>query len=302
MEYKTVYVHQDDVAAFQVNEGIKAVGGLAGAAVGLIGTINEQKRLKNELECKTKEEARLQKKLAEAKRAKQEAEEKKEKEVQDKKKELQDRRRELQNEKIHIAELSRTYYYKRYQVKKKLIAEVYEVAKEQNRVEDCDPDNILPCFVEYINSETIKNVNEKGINYFQGQEQGQEQAQELAQEFFFSIFTPQEIAEGYPSNETFSWASEEQVRNILWSLIPCYGKRIILFDKNLKYLDKEQVDKLTTEQIQAIKNAVINLPQDSPIFQKINESSKNTNKRSKKITQNEKEVPPMGKSECCLLI
>lgn len=137
--------------------------------------------------------------------------------------------------------------------------------------------NTCPNLVEFINNSVIITVNNYGINYFH---------ENITP--FFSMFTPQEIAAGYPSNETFSWASKEQIKSILWILMPCYGQRIILFDENLQYLDKEQVNKLTSEQIQAIKNAKIHFPQNSPIYQKIYAKTK--------------EIPPTGKSECCLLI
>lgn len=114
-------------------------------------------------------------------------------------------------------------------------------------------------------------------------------------EVFFSLFMARDIVAGFPKDESFSRANELQMQLLLCDVIPDYRKRIVLFGENLKYLDEYQVSKLTIEQIKAIKNANINFPQDSPIFQKING-------RSKKITQNEEEVPPTEKSKCCLII
>lgn len=158
------------------------------------------------------------------------------------------------------------------------------LTKKTETIQYIISNNTYPSLGEFINNSAIVTVNNYGINYFH---------KNITP--FFSMFTPQEIVAGYPSTETLPWASENQIKRIIYDLIPWYGEKIILFGENLKHLDEYQVDMLTPEQIQAIKKANIYLPQDSPIFQKIN-------KRSKKITQNKKEVPPMETSKCCLLI
>lgn len=276
-----------------VNAGADVVG-LAGSFAGAMNAYNKYKNLQNE--C-----GELRKKLSEQEEAKKE------------------RKQEIQNLKLELAQKSREWYQDvlceiiyplveptikvaheqgtslSIEQLKEVIAILIKQACENTGLKQHEIDfiiflakkteiiqyiasyNTCPSLVEFINNSVIVVVNNYGINYFH---------ENITP--FFSMFTPQEIAARYPSNETFSWASEEQIKNILWILIPCYGQRIILFDENLQYLDKEQVNKLTSKQIQAIKNAKIHFPQNSPIYQKIYAKAK--------------EIPPTGKSECCLLI
>ncbi len=160
------------------------------------------------------------------------------------------------------------------------------LAKKTEAIQYIISNNTCPSLASFINNSAIATVNNYGINYFQENYPA-----------FFSMFIPQEIAAGYPSNETFAWANEEQIKYILINLIPCYGPRIVLFYTLLQHFDEYQSNILTPEQTRTIKNTNIPFPQNSSIYQKIYI-------KSKKVTQNEneKEVPPTGKSKCCLLV
>lgn len=167
-----------------------------------------------------------------------------------------------------------------------------------------------PNLARFINNSAIAVVNNRnyGINYFR---------KEIT--VFFSMFTPEEIAAGYPANEIFSWANEKQIDYIADDLIPSYGQRIVLFGDNLKYLNEYQVPMLTPQQTQAIKNKRFNFPQNSPIYEEIcqyhstfGRGCSNQNVPEKEICQyhptygrdySNQNVPELEEdSNCCLLI
>ena len=73
---------------------------------------------------------------------------------------------------------------------------------------------------------------------------------------YFAIFSRDEISCGYPTDDMFRHADKDNIGEIPKSKIPDYGKRIILFGDNLRYLDKGQAEALTGLQLQVIDAAI----------------------------------------------
>ena len=73
---------------------------------------------------------------------------------------------------------------------------------------------------------------------------------------YFAIFSSYEISCGYPSDDMFRYADKEKIHWIPESKIPDYGKRIVLFGDNLKFLYPEQAEALTYPQLAAIVAAI----------------------------------------------
>ncbi len=281
--------------AFNVANSGADVVGLAGAFAGAVGAYNNYKNLKNQCNKAKKELAGKQKELAEVKRQRKLQIE-----------ENQILREKAQNLIIQTAQKMRDYYQKilhefiypfvkpsinslnklldergitlstdKYIVQlKEIVAGCTKIlceragvnqdnmnfmvflAKKTETIQHIISMGNCPSLARFINNSAIAVVNNYGINYF---------CEEIT--VFFSMFTPKEIAAGYPSNETFSWANEKQIDYIVGDLIPCYGQRIVLFGDNLKYLNEYQVTMLTPQQTQSIKNKRFNFPQNSPIYE-----------------------------------
>ncbi len=307
--------------AFNVANSGADVVGLAGAFAGAVGAYNNYKNLKNQ-------HNKLQKELAEKDEIlRLQREERKEiyTETDNLKKELAEGMRDYYQKILHefiypyvkpvseqldkmLRERGTTLSNDEYIAKvKEIVAKCIRTVCEENRV-DQDKMNFMvflakktetiqyiismdncPSLARFINNSAIAVVNNYGINYF---------CENIAS--FFSMFTPKEITAGYPSNETFSWANEEQIARIVCDLIPSYGQRIVLFGDNLKYLNKYQTPMLTPQQTQAIKNKRFNFPQNSPIYEEIYQYHSTYGRGKDYSNQN---VPKLEEdSNCCLLI
>ncbi len=259
--------------AFNVANAGADVVGLAGAFAGAVNAHNNYRNLKNE--CN-----KLQKEIAEKKES-----------LRLQRKEKINTLKENDGIKLRLGELNRKYFKTRYETSYEAWQSIQECPQIANRTPSLKKYlhmTKFPSLPEYINSDIIEDVNKNGVNCFH------------EKEAFFSMFTPEEIAAGYPSNELFSWANEEQIALIVGDLIPCYGQRIVLFGNNLKYLNEYQVSMLNSQQIQAIKNERFNFPQNSPIYKEIYQYHSTYGRGKDYSNQN---VPKLEEdSNCCLLI